>query len=385
MTHSHNIADNDKRFIINPDTRAVRSLTRTVVAWMDHNSEYLTFEIPRYVEGHDITLCNNVEIHYRNFGDEGEKFGLYTVTDLQINPKDENTMLFSWLISQNATSIIGRIAFVIRFQCLKDAEILYSWSTVICESVVVSDSIYTTEKIVEQYADVLEQWKLQFDRPVSPEEIDDAIRDYLEENPIDVDNAVTYTPQTLTEEQQAQVRKNIGAIGTTQLVDSVNNALTQAKESGEFDGKDGDPGATPHIGENGNWFISETDTGVKASGENGKPGDNYILTVADKSEIAEEAADLIEIPQIDATLTQEGYAADAKAVGDALVDRLSVKQGIENAGKLLFVNADGTIAPLMIGAGLKIQNGVLIITNAAVTAAVCGEFLCGEVVCGGTR
>ena len=93
----------------------------------------------------------------------------------------------------------------------------------------------------------------------------------------------------------------------------------------------------------------------------------------------------VEIPQIDDTLTKEGFAADAKAVGDALADRLSVKQGIENAGKLLFVNADGTIAPLMIGAGLKIQNGVLIITNAAVTAAVCGEFLCGEVVCGGTR
>lgn len=37
-----------------------------------------------------------------------------------------------------------------------------------------------------------------------------------------------------------------------------------------MDGKDGEPGPkgeagiTPHIGENGNWFIGETDTGVKA-------------------------------------------------------------------------------------------------------------------------
>lgn len=28
----------------------------------------------------------------------------------------------------------------------------------------------------------------------------------------------------------------------------------------------GESGTTPHIGENGNWFIGETDTGVNASG-----------------------------------------------------------------------------------------------------------------------
>ena len=31
----------------------------------------------------------------------------------------------------------------------------------------------------------------------------------------------------------------------------------------------GEPGTTPHIGENGNWFIGETDTGVPAGGSGG--------------------------------------------------------------------------------------------------------------------
>lgn len=31
----------------------------------------------------------------------------------------------------------------------------------------------------------------------------------------------------------------------------------------------GEPGTTPHIGENGNWFIGDTDTGVPASGGSG--------------------------------------------------------------------------------------------------------------------
>lgn len=34
----------------------------------------------------------------------------------------------------------------------------------------------------------------------------------------------------------------------------------------------GDPGDTPNIGANGNWFIGNTDTGVKAKGDKGDTG-----------------------------------------------------------------------------------------------------------------
>ena len=41
---------------------------------------------------------------------------------------------------------------------------------------------------------------------------------------------------------------------------------------GVIDGEDGENGLTPYIDENGNWWIGETDTGVKATGEDGKDG-----------------------------------------------------------------------------------------------------------------
>lgn len=53
----------------------------------------------------------------------------------------------------------------------------------------------------------------------------------------------------------------------------------------------GADGTTPHIGTNGNWFLGETDTGVKAAGT------DYVLTASDKSEIA--ALVLAEIPDGD--------------------------------------------------------------------------------------
>ena len=57
----------------------------------------------------------------------------------------------------------------------------------------------------------------------------------------------------------------------TDLDTAVEEALTAAKASGEFDGADG---ITPTIGDNGNWFLGATDTGKPSRGEKGDKGAN---------------------------------------------------------------------------------------------------------------
>ena len=52
---------------------------------------------------------------------------------------------------------------------------------------------------------------------------------------------------------------------------AVEEALTAAKASGEFDGADG---ITPTIGDNGNWYLGATDTGKPSRGEKGDNGAN---------------------------------------------------------------------------------------------------------------
>ena len=68
MAHKHSVYDTDTHFSINPMTRALKneSLSKTCLIQYDHNSERLTFEIPRYIEQHDLSLCDVVEIHYLN-------------------------------------------------------------------------------------------------------------------------------------------------------------------------------------------------------------------------------------------------------------------------------------------------------------------------------
>ena len=57
---------------------------------------------------------------------------------------------------------------------------------------------------------------------------------------------------------------------------------------------EGKDGVTPTIGENGNWYLGSTDTGKPSRGA---AGTDYVLTAADKAEIA--ALVLAEIPDGD--------------------------------------------------------------------------------------
>lgn len=88
-----------------------------------------------------------------------------------------------------------------------------------------------------------------------PDAIKNAVEDYLEQNPVDA-------PVQSVNGKTGKVdltAKDVGAISQDDLQEATNKALEQAKESGEFD------------------------------------GDDYVLTPADKAEIAEMAADLVDV------------------------------------------------------------------------------------------
>lgn len=158
MAHTDIIKDSDKCFEIDPITRVIRnaSPTKTTIIQFDHNSERFTFTLPRFIEGHDMMECNRVEVHYLN----GATPGVYEVDDLKISAEDENKVTCSWLISQNATQYTGALHFLIRFSCVEaDGTIKYVWNTDIFKGINVITGMFNSNIIVEQHADVLEQWK----------------------------------------------------------------------------------------------------------------------------------------------------------------------------------------------------------------------------------
>lgn len=73
-------------------------------------------------------------------------------------------------------------------------------------------------------------------------------------------------------EKPSYTADEVGALSAATLPEAITTALAQATASGAFDGADGQDGITPTIGENGNWYLGETDTGKPSRGETGPAG-----------------------------------------------------------------------------------------------------------------
>lgn len=165
MNHNHNIIDADPFFEVNTTTRQIKnaSPTKTTVIQYDHNSERFTFAVDRFVEGHDLTECSKIEVHYVNV----DVPGVYTVTDIAIDSEDPNKAVCSWLLSANATGKAGLLSFLLRFSCVDvDGNITFAWSTGIFTGITVAQGMVNTEGIVEAYPDVLEQLKAELDKKI---------------------------------------------------------------------------------------------------------------------------------------------------------------------------------------------------------------------------
>lgn len=177
MSHLHSVYDSDTHFKIDPITRQIKNESGKVILMQnDHNSERFTFDIPRYIDGHDMSACNMVEVHYINMkSDKTEKqANVYPVEDFRVSSASPDRITCSWLISQNATKYDGSLSFLLKFKCVTDGAVSYMWNTAIY-CVTVSSGIDNGEVIAEDYSDILADWEARID----------AVEKYLKENPFE--------------------------------------------------------------------------------------------------------------------------------------------------------------------------------------------------------
>lgn len=158
MAHNDLIIDSDGHFIIDPVTREITNQSgKTSLMQFDHNSERLTFEVDNIVEGHEMSRCNRVEIHYINVATDkrSQVSDIYPVDDLKL---EDSTLTFSWLISRNVTQLAGAVAFVVRFFCMDGDTEVYSWGTAKSDVLEVNEGINNSGLVNEDYSDIINQW-----------------------------------------------------------------------------------------------------------------------------------------------------------------------------------------------------------------------------------
>lgn len=268
MAHTHPVVDSDSRFVINSTTREISTTSdKLELIQGDHQSERITFEIPRIVEGHDMSLSDRIEVHYINIDRKTNATSrdIYIIDDAAV---DGDKLTFSWLISGNATKYYGRLNFIILFECLDpDGNYTYKWNTEICKLLTIGESISNTSAVIEDHSDILEKFKKEF----------------------------------------------------LEYVDSKQDMLIQSGAS---------------VGQ-----IAK----ITAVDNSGKP------TAWEAVDMPSGGGSTVEL---DTTLTQSGKAADAKAVGDALENCVTVEEIDQEGGQGEFIpllSADGTEYRFYIG------------------------------------
>lgn len=162
MAIKHSIYDTDPHFKIDPITRLMSTESQKVtLQQFDHNAERFTFEVPRFYEGHDLSLCDPVQVHYINIDAKTKKENtdVYDIDDIQISPDGEDVVICSWLIKNTATQYAGTLAFLLKFRCLVDGKVSYEWNTAPFKNITISEGFNNGDVVVEEYADILTQWE----------------------------------------------------------------------------------------------------------------------------------------------------------------------------------------------------------------------------------
>jgi hypothetical protein len=173
--HTHPVPDTDTYFVIDPVTRKIENTNpkKHVIMQYDHNSERCTFELPRFIDGHDMLECTSVTVNVDNIevvefegAEEAEPVeprinsDAPDMTDLRIHPNDPEKVISSWLISRNSTQLAGILSFHIEYKCVdSNGNVVYEWSTDNYDEYEIRARKKNGEAVIAPHIDTLEQWR----------------------------------------------------------------------------------------------------------------------------------------------------------------------------------------------------------------------------------
>lgn len=116
----------EPHIVVNADrTVTVPDELKSIAVQFDHDIETVVFDCPRYWDGNDLKTMD-VSIIYQR---PDTKVGQYTCTDVSVDENDPNIIHFSWLISGEATEVIGVLSFQVRITQFDDSGLVKRWSS----------------------------------------------------------------------------------------------------------------------------------------------------------------------------------------------------------------------------------------------------------------
>ena len=120
----------------------------------DHNAETVTFDCPRYWDGHDLSTMKI----YINYMRPNDSFGAYLCSDAEIDSMDNTIMHFNWTISGHVTEFAGPLSFLV---CICDVDqngdSTTHWNSELNTQLYISSGMKCRDAILGRYPDIITQ------------------------------------------------------------------------------------------------------------------------------------------------------------------------------------------------------------------------------------
>lgn len=199
----------DRVLVIDSDLRTIEipGTVKNLGVESDDDVHRLYFQMPKIYGEFDLSEFD-IRINYKN-GNIGD---VYAVEDKNA---DGDVITFSWLVGRNAVRTKGTTQFIV---CLKKSDssgvVQQEFNTTVA-SLNVLEGLETTEQVVQENTDIIEQILKKIDglTSISPEDIANAVAEYMQANPIDVPKNLSdlqedATHRTVTDTEKEQWNKS---------------------------------------------------------------------------------------------------------------------------------------------------------------------------------
>ena len=155
-----NVTD-EPHIVINADrTIYVPDELKKIAVQFDHAIETVTFDCPRYWDGHDLA---KMDIYINCMRPDGQK-DRYTVNDTEVDDTDSSIIHFTWTIQQFITMIKGQLSFLV---CAKtvdsDGVDILHWNSELCQDLYISEGMECEAAIAGQNPSIIQELLIRMD------------------------------------------------------------------------------------------------------------------------------------------------------------------------------------------------------------------------------
>ena len=170
----------------------------------DHNIETVTFDCPRYWDGHDLS---ELKIYINYMRQDGYR-DVFHCDNVEVDATDDSLMHFAWTISGNVTAVKGKLSFLVCAKTVDDEgnEELH-WNSELNQEMFVSEGLECAESVLTEYSDIITHLLTRMEEVEDETDLESMlgyIDTYFKEDPGIQETLIEYVNQWLESDPDTQ-------------------------------------------------------------------------------------------------------------------------------------------------------------------------------------